>query len=137
MPDGTVLTTAEARHLLRRTGFGAPASQVTAIVAANRTRGDVVAEMLATPLQDLSPGGSSAAKQHDKWVKFLLRGRSPLQERLVLFGHDPSATAVSKVQARTIMAQQTQLLRRNGKGNFRPLMKAINTAPAMMEFLDT
>jgi hypothetical protein len=79
MPDNTVLTTAEARHLLRRTGFGAPAAEVAAIVNANRTRGSVVTEMLAAPLQNCSPGGSTAPKQHDKWVKFLLRAKYPLQ----------------------------------------------------------
>ena len=137
MPDGTILTTAEARHLLRRTGFGAPAAQVAAIVGANRTRGDVVAEMLAAPLQDFSPGGSSQAKQHDKWVKFLLKAKFPLQEKLVLFWHDHFATGVSKVQDYATMARQNQLLRRNAKGNFRVLMKAMNTDPAMTEFLDT
>jgi len=137
MPDSSLLTTAHARHLLRRTGFGAPRAQVAAIVSGDRTRSDVVGELLAFVPAGFAPGGNDKDKQHDKWVKYMLKAKYPLQEKLVLFWHDHFATGISKVQNGTLMGQQNQLLRRGCKGSFRDLMKAMNTNPAMMEYLDT
>ncbi len=135
MPDNTPLTAPHARHLLRRTGFGAPPDQVAALVG--RTRGDAVTGLLAFVPQGFQPGGRFPNQQHDKWVKFMVKSKAPLQEKLVLFWHDHFATGVSKVVITKLMGVQNKLLRRHCKGNFRVLMKAVNKDAAMMEFLDT
>jgi uncharacterized protein (DUF1800 family) len=135
MPDVTPLTATHARHLLRRTGFGAPAEQVTALVG--RPRGEVADELLAFKPQGFKPGGKTPALQLAKWVKFMQKAKSPLQEKLVLFWHDHFATGISKVIDTTLMGMQNRLFRRQGKGNFRVLMKAVNVDPAMVEYLDT
>src|SRR6185295_6874947 len=74
---------------------------------------------------------------HDKWIKYLLKVKDPLQEKLVLFWHDHFATGFSKVQDTKLMGVQNRLFRLNCKGNFKSLVKAVNLDPAMMEFLDT
>ncbi len=135
MPDSTPLTETDARHLLRRTGFGAPADQVAA--ATGRTRGAVVTELLAFKPQGFKPGGKNPNLLAAKWLKFMLKAKSPLQEKLVLFWHDHFATGISKVIFPTLMGLQNQLFRQNSRGNFRTLMKAVNIDPAMLEFLDT
>ncbi len=95
MPDSTPLTVVDARHLLRRTGFGAPSAEVAALVG--RTRGAVVTELLAFTPQSFKPGGRLPSALHDKWIKFMVKAKTPLQEKLVLFWHDHFATGVSKV----------------------------------------
>jgi uncharacterized protein (DUF1800 family) len=135
MPDSTPLDATHARHLLRRTGFGAPPDQVVACTG--RTRGAVVGELLAYKPQGFKPGGSSPTLLHAKWIKFMLKTKSPLQEKLVLFWHDHFATGISKVIQTNLMGLQNKLFRVNGKGNFRTLMKAVNVDPAMVEYLDT
>jgi len=135
MPDSTPLTETDARHLLRRTGFGAPADHVTAAIG--RTRGAVVTELLAFRPQGFKPGGKTPTLLAAKWLKFMLKAKSPLQEKLVLFWHDHFATGISKVIIPSLMGLQNQLFRRHCRGDFRTLMKAVNVDPAMVEFLDT
>lgn len=135
MPDSTLLTAAHARHLLCRTGFGARVDEVATF--APLTRGAAADRLLAFKPQGFKPSGVEPDVIHDKWVSFMVKTKQPLQEKLVLFWHDHFATAFSKVQDARLMAKQNQLLRRNCKGNFRDLVKAINKDPAMMRFLDT
>ncbi len=135
MPDATPLTETHARHLLRRTGFGARPEQVTALVG--RTRGAVATELLAYKPQGFKPGGATPTLLAAKWIKFMLKAKSQLQEKLVLFWHDHFATGISKVIDPSLMGLQNQLFRRNARGDFRALMKAVNVDPAMLEFLDT
>jgi uncharacterized protein (DUF1800 family) len=112
--EDALLTAAQARHLLRRTGFGAPPRQVAKIVG--RTRDQVMAF---------------------EWVDYMLRTRVPLQEKLVLFWHDHFATDDTKVMVPQAMARQNALFRRFCKGNFKELVKAVNRDLAMIIFLDT
>src|SRR6185295_14079081 len=74
---------------------------------------------------------------HNKWVKYMIKTRTPLQEKLVLFWHDHFATSNAKVDNPKSMAFQNQLLRRYAAGNFKDFVKAMNRNAAMMEFLDT
>jgi len=135
MPDSTPLNEQDARRLLRRTGFGAPQAQV--VEFATLTRGDAVNELLSFKPQGFKPGGKLHQDAHGKWVKFMLKTKFPLQEKLVLFWHDHFATGISKVGDVKLMGIQNGLLRKNCKGHFGDLVKAINKDPAMMEYLDT
>jgi len=135
MADGTQLNTIDARHLLRRTGFGAPPDDVADF--ATMTRGEAVARLLDFEPSRFRPGGKYINDAHNKWIKYMVKTRAPLQEKLVLFWHDHFATGFAKVQDVKHMALQNQTLRLNCKGNFAALVKTINKDPAMMEYLDT
>ncbi len=133
--ENTVLDTASARHLLRRTGFGALPKDLTAFTG--MTRGTAADKLLNYKPHGFRPSGRDFESAHNKWIKTLVKARSPLQAKLVLFWHDHFATAFSKVQDVNLMADQISLLYQEGNGNFKTLVKDINRNPAMMEFLDT
>ncbi len=137
MADGTPLTLQHARHLLRRTGFGASQSDAVAFLAANPTRGEAAEALLGFKPAGFKPGGRDLDSIHDKWIKYMLKVKAPLQEKLVLFWHDHFATGISKVFDAKLMSNQNKLLRTHCRGNFKTFVKAVNLDPAMMEYLDT
>src|SRR5262245_38140758 len=130
MGEDTVLDDDAARHLLRRTGFGARPDQVAEILL--RTRGEVVDELLGFTPSHFKPGGRDGYVQANNWVKYMVRKsakrgmvgtlkglsgrRFALQEKLVLFWHDHFATGIDKVQSTKAMGRQNQLLRQHCKG---------------------
>src|SRR6185369_8958289 len=132
----SVLSAAEARHLLKRTGFGATPAAVSKIVKRQDTRGEAVDRLLKFSPKKFQPGGKgkdpSLQDSYDKWITFMLTAKFPLQEKLVLFWHDHFATSNAKVANTALMAQQNLLLRLFCKGNFRSFVKAMNKNPAMM-----
>ncbi len=131
----SILSTADARHLLRRTGFGALPKDMSTFVG--MTRGDAADKLLNYRAQGFRPSGRDFFGAHNKWIKSLIKPKSALQAKLVLFWHDHFSTAISKVEDVDLMGDQIALLYREAKGNFKTLMKDINRNPAMMEFLDT
>ena len=137
----TVLSASEARHLLRRAGFGGTPAAVAKILKRGDTRGEAADRLLKFNPKKFQPGGSgkdpNLRDSHDKWISFMIVSKFPLQEKLVLFWHDHFATSNFKVNNVRLMAAQNLLLRLFCKGNFRDFVKAINKNPAMMEFLDT
>jgi len=133
--QNTILDAVAARHLLRRTGFGAPPEQVAKLVG--QTRGDAANSLLAFKPQSFRPSGTYGDALRDKWLKYMVKAKQPLQEKLTLFWHDHFSTGIDKVGNAAWMADQNKLLRLSGKGNFRTLLKAINKDKAMMEYLDT
>ena len=136
-PNAT-LSTADARHLLRRTGFGARPDQVQKLVGPPAmTRAAAADYVLNFKPSKFRPRGRDIDKVHDKWIKYMIGVKAPLQEKLVLFWHDHFASNNDKVDNPALMANQNALLRRFCKGNFQDFVKAINTDAAMMEFLDT
>ncbi len=135
--ENSTLSEAEARHLLRRTGFDVSAKTIEKWVASGQTRGGAAAELLKFKPQGFKPNGKTFEDIHDKWVKFMLKTKAALQEKLVLFWHDHFATAISKVGDAELMTKQNALLRRFCKGDFKQLVKEINRDPATMEYLDT
>jgi len=135
--ENTVLTPAAARHLLRRTGFGALPRDLDRILSANETRGQTADRLLAAKPQTVRPTGSNFETAHGKWIRYLIKTKTPLHGKLALFWHDHFSTSYTKVQDINLMADQIQFLHRAGAGNFKDLVKAIGKNPAMMEFLDT
>jgi uncharacterized protein (DUF1800 family) len=133
----TVLTTAEARHLLRRTGFGANPKDVAKMVGRGLTRGQAADELLSFKPKKVKLDDDDFENAVDRWILYMVKAKAPLQEKLVLFWHDHFATAITKVQSTHDMVMQNALLRRECKGNFKSLVKLINKDAAMMEFLDT
>ena len=135
--ESTALTAADARHLLRRTGFGAPAKDVARLISRAETRGSAADRLLGFKPAAFQPAGKDLGLRQNNWLKYMIGAKNPLQEKLVLFWHDHFSTAASKVGNVKLMAAQNKLLRQQGKGNFRTLLQSINRDPAMLEFLDT
>jgi uncharacterized protein (DUF1800 family) len=133
--ENTILDTRAARHLLRRTGFGATTKEIEQTVG--QSRGDAVNRLLSFNPRTFRPTGADFRSGHNRWIKALVQTRLPLQAKLALFWHDHFATAIDKVQDIQLMATQIQTLYRMCTGSMKDLVKAINIDPAMMEFLDT
>lgn len=131
------LSPAEARHLVRRTGFGASAKTVQTILNRHPTRGAAADWLLTFKPSKFKPTGKLPQDLHNGWIRYMISARYPLQEKLVLFWHDHFATGIDKVNNPVLMGKQNQLLRQFCKGDFRAFVKAINQNAAMMEYLDT
>lgn len=137
MAENTPLTSLDARHLLRRTGFGATRAEAEALRARAGTRGKAADILLGFKPSRFKPGGRYVEDIHNKWVKYMTKTRLQLQEKLVLFWHDHFACSYDKVRDVVHMRDQNRLFRLHCKGDFRALVKLVNLDPAMMEFLDT
>ena len=137
MAENTPLTLADARHLLRRAGFGATAAEAQSLFDSNATRGGAADSLLTFKASRFKPGGRYIEDVHNKWVKYMTKTRLQLQEKLVLFWHDHFAASYAKVEDVDLMRNQNRLFRLNCKGDFSVLVKAVNKDAAMMEFLDT
>jgi len=134
----SLLTEADARLLLRRAGFGGTPKDTTKIAKRKLTRAKVVDGLFSFKPKPLKLKKDEGLDQfYDTWLQAMLKTKKPLLEKLVLFWHDHFATNNTTVQNSDWMIRQNGLLRMMAKGNFRSFLKAINTDPAMMDFLDT
>ncbi len=133
----TVLDAASARHLLRRTGFGAKPEDVQKILDGGMTRGEAADMLLAFKGKKFKPGGKYIEDAHNKWVKYMIKTKFAIQEKLVLFWHDHFATSNAKVENVKLMGLQIRLLHAMCNGSFKDFVKAMNRNAAMIEFLDT
>ncbi len=132
----SILTESEARHLMRRAGFGATPKELAKLVKRGLTRGQLVDGLLKYKPKPLK-GKGGMDEVYDRWLELMLKTKTPLLEKLTIFWHDHFATNNATVQDSEWMARQNGLLRAMSKGNFRLFLKAINKDPAMMDFLDT
>jgi uncharacterized protein (DUF1800 family) len=133
--QNTMLTIGEVRHLLRRAGLGPTPSEVERLTGL--TRGQAADELLSLPSKRFRPGGRDFQKAHDKWLKFLVKAKRPLQSRMTLFWHDHFSVNFSTVNDVNRMAEYVRRLHEHALGNFADFVKAMNKDPAMMDFLDT
>src|SRR5262245_48196377 len=123
--EGQTLGTARARHLLRRTGFGAKASEIAAYE--NLEAGAAVDKLLDFKDSGFKPSGpgrdffQAQVRQHNNWVKFLVKQKPPegLREKLVLFWHDHFATGIAKVGDTKLMGIQNKFIRQNCAGDMK------------------
>ena len=147
MGDGnSLLSEAQALHLLRRTGFGGPRRDRDLEKIVGISRQEAVDEMLDYKPSRFMPRGKTTIDAHNRWIKFMIRARRPIQEKLVLFWHDHLATNDDTVNDVKEMGLQNRTLRLHGKGvpqkkglrgSLKDFAKAINLDPAMMCMLDT
>ncbi|MBI3785715.1 MAG: DUF1800 family protein [Deltaproteobacteria bacterium] len=70
------------------------------------------------------------------WIDRMVKGLSPVREKIVLFLHTHFATARSKVTDTLYMATQNALFREFANGDFRELVKRVNVDPATLWWLD-
>jgi uncharacterized protein (DUF1800 family) len=144
--QNTVLAEADARHLLRRSGFSSTRKELNASGIVGATRGAAADKLLGYRVKSFKPSSGprdEQYKQHDSLMRHLLTTKLPVQEKLTLFWHDHFATGIAKLLANSfgiatkLMASQNKLLRVMAKGDLKLLVKAIGTDIAMLEFLDT
>ena len=135
----------EAEHLVRRTGFGLDWNLVDQLLPLSRTA--AVNELLdfsknpaaSYPADVMAEAGTHWAKVRDLTKWWLERMRTvprPLQEHLVLFWHSHFATSADRVEYASQLADQQQLFRTQGTGDFRTLVQQVSVGPAMLLYLD-
>ena len=133
-------------HLMRRAGFGATRDELERLVEQGY---DATVEALLDPESQpdldmdelyryLPQAESSFVGLHVQtdWMYRMLNTRRALQEKMALFWHYVFATAVSKVEQSSQMANQIALFRRHGMGSYRRLLVEIAKDPAMIFWLD-
>ena len=137
MAQGDALTDQRARHLLRRTGFGATPDEIAKLKRAGSTVGDAADQLVGFKPKGFKPGGKDFERLHSSWVNYMTKAAAPLNEKLTLFWHDHFATGFAKVLDTKLMGEQNKFLRLNCKGSFKDLVKGMNKNAATMEYLDT
>lgn len=142
-PYGAPLTAADVRHLLRRTGFGAPHARVLPLVGLSAT--DAVKQILdeaeaAPPLPDpawlSTPQTDISAMngERDAWATRMLE--HPVRERLALFWHHHFATEIRDYYHAASAWTYVALCRTHALGNVRTLVHAMGLNPAMLRYLN-
>ncbi len=133
-------------HLMRRAGFGATRDELERRV--ERGYEQTVEELLDPESQPeldmyrlyrhLPQVDNSWVVMHEQtdWLYRMLNTARPLQEKIALFWHYVFATAASKVEHSSQMADQLSLFRRHGMGNYRQLLVELARDPAMIFWLD-
>ena len=133
-------------HLMRRAGFGATRDELERLVEQGY---DATVETLLDPESQpeldmdelyryLPQAESSFVGLHVQtdWIYRMLNTPRHLQEKMALFWHYVFATAVSKVEQSSQMANQVALFREHGMGSYRRLLGEIAKDPAMIFWLD-
>jgi uncharacterized protein (DUF1800 family) len=165
MSPATALSADEARHLLTRSGFGATAAEVAALVPLDRAaavdrilgqtrRTTHVAPpaFLSGPWPAYRDMPAMTAEQRDTflqarraeihdlktwWLVEMIATPSPLTERMTLFWHNHFVSAFEAVgQNVHRLWNQNDLFRREGTGNFAALLRAALTDPILLRYLD-
>ena len=155
--------TADARHLLNRTGFDARLDEIDAYARLSRREG--VERLLAgagSVARTPAPGwvrewtDPRRIRQMDAetrrlfvreqverglelkgwWLTEMVGTESPLTERMTLFWHNHFTSGLQKVRSPALMYRQNVLLRRHALGNFAELLHAVSKDPAMVVYLD-
>ena len=138
MPAPVTMNEDDVRHLLRRTGFGVSRKdwkKAQSLVGESPAAGaDYV---LNLKRKTIRLKGEENEDLHNSWVRHLIKGKTPFQDKVVLFWHDHFATSASVVDEVAAMKLHVRTHYDFALGNFKEYCKAINTDPAMMIFLDT
>jgi uncharacterized protein (DUF1800 family) len=137
----------QAAHLLRRAGFGGTPDDIAAFAQLDAQRAVDAIFHASDPdgtFVDYPPELSTmTAAQYGPrktavqlwWLDRMLRTRRQLAEKMTLVWHNHFATAVSKSPPE-MMAEQIDLFRLQGLGNFRTLLASVTRDPAMLVWLD-
>ncbi|MHB8241642.1 MAG: DUF1800 domain-containing protein [Solirubrobacteraceae bacterium] len=144
---GAPITSAQARRLLWRAGFGPTPGQVQALAgqpieqvvhSLTRPSGSAV---LHGPEPTDDEGNALApadawGQDHCWWLDRMVRSDQQLVERMTFIWHDWFANSNSKVNNQQQMLDQNNLFRTHALGNFHELFAAVTVDPAMLVFLD-
>ncbi len=138
------LSSADAAHLLRRTGFGGSTAEVAALTGRDRaTAVDAILTLSGAPAVVAPPELTTSDSHWDQlvaiwhwWFERMRTTPAPLQERMVLFWHNHFATGNDKLDDPLIMFEQNQIFRSQGFGSFRTLTHSVVEHAAMILYLD-
>jgi uncharacterized protein (DUF1800 family) len=164
-PRAASMGSDDARHLLNRTGFGAPPLDVADFARLTREQAidrllfaDRSALLNAPPvLEFVAPSRVKNASEDEKkvlireeaqkvvglrawWLQEMVSAPTPGQafrERMTLFWHNHFVSSQQKVKSAPLLLKQNQLLRRHALGNFGALLHAVSKDPAMIIYLDS
>lgn len=137
------------RHLMRRGGFGAKASEVKQLLDAGPSKAiDVLMgkqSLQATEAFEQESGqivsavrsGGNVQSIAAWWLHRMLHSPSPLVEKMTLFWHGHFATGADKVNDTELMVEQNRMLREHALGDYRSLVQAVSKDPAMLLYLDS
>ena len=140
---------AKVGHLYRRAGFGptmaelergladGPEKTIQRLLTGQPADPDFEAASEFMADERSLPAGSDATQLAAWWLARILHNPHPFREKLALFWHNHFATSLAKVRNARFMLGQYRLLYEHALGDFRQLLKAITTDPAMMIWLDT
>ena len=126
-------------HLLRRAGFGLAQADADTYRKLGFTGAlDKLLDELDAPVpQDVEgfdPYEPGLIQQ--TWLDRMVRGESPLAEKLALFWHGHFATSNRKIQEPLLMWRQYRLFRGRGAARFSDLVAAVSRDVAMIRWLD-
>ncbi|HVB96600.1 MAG TPA: DUF1800 domain-containing protein [Chloroflexota bacterium] len=132
------------QHLLRRTGFGASASELdqyrklglNGTVERLLNYETVDNSALETRLNRANFDLSKPLPLEMWWLLRMAYTARPFEEKLTLFWHGLLTSAISKVGRAELMFQQNQFFRQNAMGRFPDILKGVSRDPAMMIWLD-
>ena len=128
-------------HLMRRAGFGAPRSELEALVEQGY---EETVEQLLDPDQQPELDEYTlyrylplAEEQVPlKWLYRMANGHRPLEEKIALFWHQVFATGAGKIENGYEMGVQIDMFRRHGLANYKNLLVELAKSPAMIRWLD-
>jgi len=134
-------------QLCRRTGFGANGPEIDTAAALGYqayldrlfSPAEAVEDsgVAATPVPAFTDTSTSGTRDLlDWWLARMTAASNPWPEKRTFFWHGHFATSIQKVRYAALMLKQNQTLRTLGGGDFRTLMRAMLTDPAMMLWLD-
>ncbi len=137
---------ATARHLLRRSGFGAPPEDVerwanldlpSRVQELFDEAEDQEAQFRETfqRISNSFVNFSDIPQMQAWWCYRMLQTRTPLREKLTLFWHGHFVSSTSKVDI-SYMHRQIEMLRFHAWGNLPELIRAVCHDPAMLQYLD-
>jgi len=148
-PHEDALTEEEARHLLHRAAFGAPAEAVARAVEEGLARTlDRLFTFVPAPAVEaealshyasLPPRSPVRGRDNQAWwLTLLARSPNGLRERMAFFLHDHFATSQRLFNTEQVyfMHDQIQLFRSMALGNWRDLCVAVTKDKAMLLWLD-
>ncbi|MCC6404327.1 MAG: DUF1800 domain-containing protein [Fimbriimonadaceae bacterium] len=133
------------RHLLRRFGLGASATEVEFYGKEGYSR--AVELLISTASTDEAfdcalekfandQGIIAARSLQARWLTAMIATRRPLVHAMALFWHDHFATSATKVDKPMMMHGQVEILQRQALGSFPDLLRAVSKDPAMLYWLD-
>lgn len=133
-------------HLMRRAGFGATRSELESLSA--KSYQEIVEDLLIPANPQAMPDDVIWRYHHEQsgmmgqanpgayWLYKMISTNAPLQEKMALFWHGIFATGYPKIAQGRVLADQIQMFRRNGLGNFKDLLVKLSKDPAMIVWLD-
>ena len=155
----------QAKHLLKRTMFGAKKEDIAFLASISLTHAvdallDTVETIPAPPLNHYNDdkytdpeitlgdtwinatkqqGGSGGRRKNSFkawWVNLELQQERTLREKMVLFWHNHFSTQTENIDLALSCYNYNTLLRDYALGNFKQLTRAISTDPGMLKYLN-